>query len=531
MAVLGEHIEGWDKYGPGFSTFQTANVGTPVPITLPHLVANEWGLLSVGNPSSVYIGPPLSSSGGSGCVIGVGGGTGWQKNLTTNPAKAIGGVRWQMTPGSANANVNGTIIQFRDAGTVQASIAVNPANGSIMVLNAAGTVIATFSALWSIGQTHYLEWNFTMSNSAAWQVWLDGVSIGSGTGANFHGSANNTYNQIILGSFILNFNMAYDDFYPDDGAGSPLLTNPIVETKLSTSDSSVQFTNAAAVVGYWNSLVSVNPGSGIGASGGLFLRKFTCPTGGATLNSVSMFTTATSGAKFKAVLYADSAGSPAALTATGTEVVGTTGNAVFTSPFGAGQTLVAGTVYWIGFITDTFSVTIGAENATPANGWGKVITYASGAPNPAGAAALASTANFSIWGNCTGTAGNWFTEAQQMPPDTWFGLNANTDYSYTTDNTVGHEDLFGVAGLTSTPTTIYCTKVSLYARDSAAGARTVKIQTKSSATDDPGSNSAGFTPSTTYGWFKSSWLLDPNGSIAWTKANLDAALMGYKITA
>ncbi len=192
-------------------------------------------------------------------------------------------------------------------------------------------------------------------------------------------------------------------------------------------------------------------------------------------------------------------------------------------PFGAGQALTGGTSYWIGYITDT-SVTMMVESTATTVGWEKTNTYASGAPNPAGTATNASFTSLAIWGAMSGIANNW----RDISNNPAFGYAG--DYSYVTDNVVGHEDLYGVAALSTAPTTIYAVKVSAYMKDSAAGARTVTINTKSSTTDSAGTN-AGFTPATTYGWFSSYWLTDPNTSAAWTSSGLNAALMGFKITA
>jgi len=67
-----------------------------------------------------------------------------------------------------------------------------------------------------------------------------------------------------------------------------------------------------------------------------------------------LVSSATSGtAKFKAVVYADSAGAPGSLLSSGTEVVGCTSGSTLTGALITPQSLTAGTPCWIGFITDT----------------------------------------------------------------------------------------------------------------------------------------------------------------------------------
>lgn len=59
-------------------------------------------------------------------------------------------------------------------------------SGDLNLENASGTEIASFTGLGLQADTwYYFEVGFQVSNSAVWEVWLDGVSIGSGSGANF----------------------------------------------------------------------------------------------------------------------------------------------------------------------------------------------------------------------------------------------------------------------------------------------------------------------------------------------------------
>lgn len=512
--------EGFDKYGPNASSYTIASPAQSAATFLQR-VGGDW--TSILGPITPFIGPALSSSGGAfvqqqftSNVLG-----GISKTLAGNYATAIGGFRFNVF-GFATSGVN-TICRFLDGATLQASIGIDT-SGRITISDRVDTLIASSVASVALNSTHYLEWSIAMSNSATWTLYLDGVSILTGTAANFHGSANNYYNVLGLhtkgGAGTLSVGIVYDDLYIDDGAGAVLLTNPIVETHFPTSDSAVQFAPGAFSIGFWNMLGSANNAPGANQ---LFLRKVTAPAGGMTLNSVTCVPEATSaGANLKAVLYADSAGSPAALIATGAQVTGTTAGAALTSAFGSGQALTAATSYWIGFITDT-SVTLG-ESDIATTSWLKTNTYASGAPNPAGTATSTTAANWCIWGTGTGTTTNNIEVASQAALGMW------GDFSYVFDSVVGHEDLYGFAPLISVPNTIHAVCVKALLKNSAAGTRTVTLNTKSGATDSAGSN-AGITPAMTYGWFGSLWAVDPNTSAAWTGSGVNAATSGFKITA
>ena len=89
----------------------------------------------------------------------------------------------------------------------------------------------------------------------------------------------------------------------------------------------------------------------------------------------------------KAVIYADSAGSPGALVATGTEVTyngKTNGSGWFDLPLASPVKLAAGT-YWLGFITGETTEGMGYRYDSVANSRAfNVNTYASGPTNPFG---------------------------------------------------------------------------------------------------------------------------------------------------
>lgn len=516
--------EGFDKYGPAAAS-QTVGLNAIASSQLANAMKGIWTQAG-NNAGSQFIGPPLVAAGtGSYCIVG--GANNAASILATLPggnyAKAVGGVYIKI---STQRTSNGDPIQIRflDAGTMQAGIGT-PTNGSanIQVFNASLAAIATSSATYTPGTPFLLEWDIQMLASGNYTVWKDGTSIISGSGGNFHGSANNFYNQIKLScagsASQANHDISYDHLYVNDGTSTALLAQTVIETDFPTADSAVQFAPGGFGLGFQNALGTSQTAPGANT---LYLRKVTAPVGGATLNSVTIVPAATSaGANFKAVLYADSAGAPAALIATGTQVTGTTSGATLTLPFSAGQALTASTSYWIGYITDT-SVTV-YQSDTGTTGWEKTNTYASGAPNPAGTATSTTFANLILWGNCTATTTNWIETSGQVPYGAW------GDFSYVFDSTVGHEDLFSIGALSVTPNTIYTVGVYAFLKDSAAGARTVTINLKSGGTDSAGS---GFTPgNTNYGWSFNYYATDPNTASAWGASGLNAATSGYKITA
>jgi len=491
MALL--FCDGFDKYGPVAGVTATIQAA---------LLAGEWTSASL---SLANIVAGLSNTGYAvsfGVIT-----TAPYKTLATSYSRLIGGIRIQSTLASAGG------VTFLDSGTYQCSITINTTGLiSIRTGGTSGTALSTSTVSVSANSTHYLEWDITFAASGAYQVWLDGVSLFSGTGAT-KSSSNSSANQFQLNGT----NIIYDDLYLFDTTGSTnnavLLTSPQIETQFPNADSSVQFSFGAAILGSAYATVA-----SVGAPGAneLFLRKVTTgPTG--QLASVACIPQATSaGANFKSVVYADSAGSPTGSTlATGTQVTGTTSGTTLTSSFASPPTLSASTAYWLGFITDT-SVNLSlTDNATVA-GSKAANTYGSGPPtNPT---MTTGQSSWLIYGNMTGIAVDWYEEDINPPPG---------DISYVSSSTSGNEDLYSFPALTTpNPANIYSVVVKGYIRRTDSGARTVSIQCKSGGTDSAATT---VTPGTTYGWIDGNFDTDPATSSAWGASGVNSATSGFKI--
>jgi hypothetical protein len=496
MALL--FVEGFDKYGPANTN------GTAIGAML---TGGEW--TSTGTPANAQIVAGLSTTGyaflfGSNVSIG--------KTLATNYSRLIGGLRFSGSLGGQSA-----LMQLRDGATAQCSITLET-NGVINLRNGAitGTILASGAPI-SANSTHYIEWDITFGNSAAYQVWIDGVSLFSGTG-DTTGSANNFANAILLvqaatGTFII------DDLYIFDSTGSAsnavLLNSPRVETTFPTSDSAVQFGLGAGILGS-NAQRVIATNAPI--AGSLVLRRFT-PAVSCTLNSITIIPGATSAtANYRGVVYADSGGTaPGTLMSSGTQVTGVTAVTAATLPLTTPQSLAAGTQYWLGFINDTSVILQESDGGNL--GYRAANTYASGAPGTAPAMTSAQ-ASYLLWGNLTGISGANYYEVNQQPPP--------GSPSFVFDATVGHEDLYNFGALSVIPASVYAVAVKAYCQRSDSGAKTVSMRMKSSTTDSGGS-STGQTPATTYGWLTSLFPTDPNTSAPWTGAALNAATAGFKV--
>lgn len=491
--------DGFDKYG-GVNSSATS---------VAALMAGEWTTIS----GTLNIAGPLSATGQALVVTGNSNAT---KTLSANYSRLIGGVRFSCPLTGANVG-----IQFLDAGSAQTGIRI-ATTGIISLCSgnfSSGTIIASGSTPISASTTHYLEWDITFGASAAYNVYLDGVSIISGTG-HTTATANNSANGIqLISAAGATGSPTWDDLYLFDTTGTTnnavLLTSPRIETQLPNADNSVQFAIGASVLG---STVARGSGAYSTTANQFYVRAFT-PTRSCTLNSISLNVFATSATvNLRPIIYADSAGVPNTLLSGGSTVTGITAGAITTMPLTTPQSLTAGVQYWLGYMADTAVTNAFLQGDATAAGRSGTSTFTSGAPGTA-PTTTAGQPSASLWGNITlATAANYYEVSQQPPAS----LN-----SYVFDATVGHEDLYNFPALSNPASVVYAVAVKGFVEKSDSGARTISFRTSSGGTDSGGSLT-GQAPGTSFAWMGSFFPTDPATSAAWTVAALNLATSGIR---
>jgi hypothetical protein len=518
-------LEGFDTYGPaGVGTNSSA---TPPLMTL--LEANWTGtVFPTGSIFTPTIVAPLSATGNAlSLSIVVASGSAYNaymhKALPANYGRIVGGYRFNVSS-LTNSNMGFGFV-LRNGSAEQVSVTMNGSanNFSIRTGNLAGTVIATSAATASVNTTHYLEFDITIGAAGAYQLWLDGVSILSGTGNTRGDGANNYANSFGLGSMgnagSPTCTFAVDDLYLFETSTAPnnavLNTNPRIVTQFATSDAQAQFTPSATILGqdYIATSATSSPGSN-----SLFLRRFT-PQVNMTINSVSCIPNGTNSAvNFKAVVYADNAGSPNGqplLASASTATTGAAAYTVLTSALSTPYAMTGGTPYWIGFITDN-GISLAETDANLA-GVSANITYSSGAPATC-PNVTTGKGSWVIYGNCTSPAANYV--CSNVPQQVGAA-------SYAGSSTVGSEDLYNFPALPTTPTAIYVVGLSAVLSNSDSGARTAALHMKSAGTDQTGLGSPTFAPAAAgFNTFTAFFPVDPATSSAWTAAGLNAATAG-----
>jgi hypothetical protein len=106
------------------------------------------------------------------------------------------------------------------------------------------------------------------------------------------------------------------------------------------------------------------------------------------------------------------------------------------------------------------------------------------------------------------------------------GAAVNSDTDYVQGSVVGDVDTYGFSDLSVTPNTIDAVRVIAYAEKTDVGTRSINLQVKSGATTDNGAN---LPLLTTYSHFTRHLTKDPNGTIAWTAAAVNALTGGPRV--
>jgi len=450
------------------------------------------------------------------------------RNLSGNISTLVFGVAFRV--GLVGTAITAAGIVFADIGTDQLTVDIN-LNGFVEVRRGgvAGTVLATSTVAVAANTWHYLEGQVTIHNTAgAWNINLDGTPIMSATAQNTRSSANNYANQVAL-----NYNstsdggtgVTWDDLYVFDTTGTinnAMRGDSRIDLLLPTSNNTVQFTPSAVALGYWQ-LASTGGGS-TSTANQLYLHPVT-PNQNMTINSISVFNPNTQVAmQMRPVIYGDTAGHAGTLLSTGGTLTGPAASQTTTMPLTTPQALTAGTQYWIGFMNDVVGSNWTGANGN-SNGWTATSTFASGAPGTAPTMTGSVTTRV-VWGNCSTFSSNALAVAT-LPPLLGPATPTNSR-GYVADSTVGHEDLYNMADMPSTPLAVGTVKLSAIAMKADAGLRTIDLRISSGGTQSGGSN-PGINPPSSPGYITSYFDVDPNTSAAWTGTALNAMLCGVII--
>lgn len=412
-------------------------------------------------------------------------------------------------------------IQLGNAGIAQ-TIQWN-SDGNIYLRRGGGssTIIATGTGSMfplALNSTHFISFDSEIKNAGGrTKVWVDGTLVIDYSGDN-NALASDGCNYVAL--YSDNSKNRFDHFYMDcylAGGGSelPFLTNPIVYTDNPDSDSAANFTIGTTILGDPGSFDWTTTASDTTTT---WMRRVQANASGNLASIYIMPWSNNATVKCVAAIYNDSAGSPGTLVAATAEVTGFTAQVSKQLTFGSPPALTAGSWYWIAFRTNTTIKMLSRNTALAGLGLSFTTAYSTTFATPA--PTTVSAAEIVCWGVMTGMTSR---------ADTLDVPNYTTTFSYNFSATPGQEDLFTPPAIPGAPTGIHHVAIKTFSYRSDSGARTVDMRLKSGASTYSGSLT-GITPNAlTPNWIGTNFRKDPNGNIAWTKANLDASKFGYKL--
>jgi hypothetical protein len=363
-----------------------------------------------------------------------------------------------------------------DGATAQCSV-VFRSDGAILLMSGvfnSGTTLATYTGAVPLANTWYaFEFEVIVSNTVGgMRVRKNGsasndydsfISVGNLDTAG--GTANNYANRLGIGTGSANATSFDDLLWRSDASSVPWAGDIRCYTRMPASDASVQFARTSPLVQTpFAQFTTGNITLGIAR-----YTPFTATYDGTIGTAAVSLNTGYTG-NMKCSIFASSGGAPTTVLGSATAITNPiTGFNTFT--FGTPVPVTKGTAYYIGFDSDTTS---GIWNlAIASTGTQSTTSYAS-FPVASPTLGIAVNAIMCTLTIAVSTNNSVVNEAQQ---------DATTSYVY--DSTVGHGDLYGIASIASTPSSVIAVTTRGYAQKSDAGTRNGAVQLKSGAITTP----------------------------------------------
>ncbi len=495
-----EFIDGFDKYD------HTEYYTGVYQLARTLMSQGEWSFVD----GSIYLDVALGSS-AAGRGLALGNGNNIQKYVYGSYARLIGGCYHKLGVSTASRN---TLISCNNTGVANLSLSIQASTGDLCLHlgTNAGTILATAAGVAPSPSVHCIEWDLCPHNTLGYaRVWVDGILVINYTGDTAN-TATNGYDTMLIAASVNQFSYI-DHFYSwhylstVNTGETPALTNPYIETSYGYTETQSDFTVGQMM--YPSELGQLS--NDVVTSNAVLYRKIT-PTENCTLNSIVFIPSSTTPtASTRAMLYADTAGSPSGSPlATSADKTGLVNNA--NSFYAISYALVGGTSYWLAIHLGAISQNV--ANTAVSGGKTQTATFTAGAPV---AGSFTSDVNqYRIAALTTGTA----TEKDIL------NMKPPRDLAYVQSGTVNAQDLYKFTPLSLTPTAIYSVALKARLMRTDTGVRTVALKSVSNGATVTGPT---FAPAGTPQYQQQMFSKNPDGLIPWTKATLDAADFGYKV--
>lgn len=442
-------------------------------------------------------------------------------NFPTTYGRCIGGCHMEVQLLSGYAAV--VAFSNLDAGNANnwtVGVYIDRSTGEIQLRRGFynATILETAPNLLVDDSVYCIEWDICPKSSGGYaKVWVDKVLVIDYTG-DTAGEPANGITGIIVAPYFCPVDHNYFWLYTSDvdNGEEPALTQPLIYTDFPDAlDGTPDSVPTQGILGYGDrtgNTVSSNDDT-------IYLMEAVANVSG-TLDEIGWRQSATNAtAKWKICIYSDASGSPDSLLGSSVEQTGFLPSQWMFAALQTPVAIVEGTSYWIGVHHN--ANTTADRGPADIMGMADGQTYESGLTDPAVAAPQ--TNSHSIVGKLSGIGA---TDHVKFMGCTQIDENAQP---YTVLDAAAEQDLFTFPTFPVAPTTIYGVQMSALMQKTEAGAVTADLDILSDATTGNGDNPAQAISSGGFAWMLSFFKNDPDGDVAWVKAQLDAAKYGYSV--
>lgn len=503
--------DSWDFYTTASSTLFCADAATHWDSVVPASVTVNTTNTRFG--SGVYPSTPVSPQPSI-----------WTKASATNDAGHHIVIAFRSGLG-ASLSGNGFTITLFDGLTAQCSIVTDPFTGNILLKSGlgGGTTLATFAAGLANNIWYGLEFEVIINNTTgSFKVRLNGNTTDdfSATGLNTRGGTTNNYaNKIGLGTTQnLGAGYNFDDFlwFSTTGAAPNTWVGDIrAQQLMPVSDASVGLSGGAAAQAYVTSASSGSVGNNTNQLVGSAISPAMTYAGQITNIGINWVTGYTG--KYKLGVY--DATTLALLGQTAEQTNASAG--AISLPLLVAAPVAAGVKVYICIINDT-NISAGTFSGGPGttSRAAGAATYSGGFPASLSGGTISFTIATYLYATITQTVSNTGNVNQ---------ATEDGDTTFVYGSTAGLSDLYNIAQLGATPSSIVAVQTRMCSRKSDTGLRTARVQVKSGATT---SNGTTVTMGTSYSYQGAKVdTVDPNTSAAWTAAAVNALSIGVQVVA
>jgi hypothetical protein len=334
------------------------------------------------------------------------------------------------------------------------------------------------------------------------------------------GTANNYANKVTLGQQASITSHLMDDFlWRSDPTSLPWVGDVRCYTRMPASDAAVQWTPSGAVLPMPNYPAGTTSNQGFGSTNAAYMPFV--PVCDGTIGSLSLTCTVAITADIKCSIYASAAGAPTTVLGSA-NLVSNPGVGTTTFTFASPVAVSRGVTYFAAFRQSVTSGNFLGMTAVPAGGYGSgtlSVTYAS-FPTANPTLTPSTNPSFPMTVNITPTSGANSPFVADIQQD---GAT-----SYVSSSTVGQADLYGIAPISATPSSVVAVVTRGLAQKTDAGTRNIGLNLRSGATTSSGASTA---LNTSFGWISRTDLTDPATSAAWTATGVNNLQIGATVTA